>query len=98
MRIPSNHCPRTLGRYIKDHVVPDRPLDLTASRSEVERGEMTATEEVAQVRGGANKGVSCLFHSVLPLRLLVPTGQPTLVFRDGFLNQDAASLHPSSTL
>ena len=88
----------TFAQVLKDHVVPDGPLDFTASRAEVECGQMPATEEVDQVRGGANQDVSCLFHSALILRLLVPTGQPTLVFRDGFLNQDTASLYPTSTL
>ena len=56
----------TFAQILKDHVEPDGPLDLTASRSEVERGQMTTTEKVTQVRGGANKSVSGLFHSVYP--------------------------------
>ena len=47
--------------------MPDWPLEFPARRSQVERGQMPAAEKVTQVRGGAHKGVSGLFHIRVPL-------------------------------
>ena len=52
----------TRAQVFDEHVAPDRPLDLATRRAQVERGEMTAAQEVAEVGRGAEQAGGGLPH------------------------------------